>query len=146
MSQPITNILGLMIPIIAIVMGIGLAMVGLWFSYRLRRDVAQMHHAERLAAIEKGIELPPLPPEFYQQGRSGKFRNPSTNLRRGLILLAVGTGVALAMHGTNDDAWWWGLVPAAIGLAYLGIYAIEGRIPPGAPLPRSPDSDTRPPL
>ena len=119
--------LGVMIPIVAIVMGIGIGMLRLWLDYRNKRDLLQMHHAERMAAIEKGIELPPLPPQFFQDYPRG-VGDPTRNLRNGLILLFIGGAIFAALY-TDDglEAAWWGLVPAAIGAALLLYYALVGR-------------------
>ena len=55
-SNHASQILGVMIPIIAIVMGLGLGMLKIWTDYRKKREILQAHHAERMAAIEKGID------------------------------------------------------------------------------------------
>jgi len=38
----------------------------MWLDFRKKRELFQLHHAERMAAIEKGIDLPasndPRPP------------------------------------------------------------------------------------
>jgi hypothetical protein len=82
-----------------------------------------------MAAIEKGIEIPPLPPEFFRDFKR-RDRNPSVQFRRGLIWLLVGCAFMVAMHGTHDQDFWWGLIPAAVGLANLLSYAVERRRPP----------------
>ncbi len=126
MSIPI---IALMIPIVAIVMGIGIGMLRLWLDYRNKRDMFKMHHAERIAAIERGIELPPLPPQFFQdypypRGASDSIRY----LRNGLVLLLVGGAVFLALDEEGGlDAAWWGLVPAAVGAAFLLFYVVAAR-------------------
>lgn len=130
MDEPITAVLGVMIPIIAIVMGIGIGMLSLFLDYRKKRDMFAMHHKERLAAIEKGMEVPPLPPEFFQDGRRGGVRSPSDYLRRGLVLLFVGVAISVALYNTQRQAYLWGLVPAAVGVAQLLFYYLEGRKTP----------------
>ena len=124
----VTQILALSIPIVAIVMGIGLAMFGAWLGYRRQRELFQLHHAERMAAIEKGIELPPLPPEFFQSG-TPRPRPRSSNLRRGILLLFIGVAVSIAMYTGQHAAWRWGLIPVAIGLAYLLLHRLEASGP-----------------
>lgn len=52
-----------MVPITAIVMGIGIAMLGMWLDYRKKSEIYALHHKERMAAIEKGMDVPFLPPE-----------------------------------------------------------------------------------
>jgi Domain of unknown function (DUF6249) len=119
--------LGVMVPIVAIIMGIGIGMLRLWLDYRNRRDMFQMHHAERMAAIEKGIELPPLPPQFFQEYRRGA---PSStgSLASGLVLVFVGAAIYFALYSAaGPDIAPWGLVPAAIGAALLLYYALVGR-------------------
>ncbi len=120
-------VLGVMIPIVAIVMGIGIGMLGLWLNHRNKLKMFELHHVERMAAIEKGIELPPLPPEFFQDYRRG-FSEPTRDLRTGLILLLVGFAIFGALYQVaGSDVAWWGLVPASIGAAYLLFYAFVGR-------------------
>jgi hypothetical protein len=118
------GIVGMMVPICAIVMGIGLAMFVVWLRYRRRRELYQLHHAERMAAIEKGIDLPPLPPEFFQPDARWAGTGSST-LRRGMILLFLGIGVTIALLGTHEKSWWWGLVPTSIGMGYLLLHRLE---------------------
>jgi len=132
--------LALMIPIAAIVLGIGAGMLAIWVDYRKKREFFQLHHAERMAAIEKGIEVPPLPPEFFANYR--KQRTPEDALRHGLLWLFVGIAVTVALFSihTDDFPWEWGLVPTAAGIATLLYYAISRRAAresavtgPGAP-------------
>ena len=113
-------IIGALIPIIAIIMGIGIGMLGLYFDFRKKREIYQLHHAERMAAIEKGIELPPLPPEFFQ-GPRRREPSPSRHRRIGLILLLLGIAMVIAMRGEGGrhGDYLWGLVPVALGLAFL---------------------------
>jgi hypothetical protein len=120
--------MGMSIPIIAIVMGIGIAMLSVVLDYRKKREIFEMHHKERMAAIDKGMEVPPLPPEFFQDGR--RRCGPQSNLRRGLVLLFVGVAVTVAMSANDSRHALWGLVPAAVGVANLLVYFIEGRRAP----------------
>jgi hypothetical protein len=130
MDTPATEVIAVMIPIVAIVMGIGIGMLSLVLDYRKKRDMFAMHHKERLVAIEKGMEVPPLPPEFFQNGRRKYAHSPSDLLRRGLVLLLVGVAVSVALYGTHNRSYLWGLVPAAIGIAQLLAYFIEARKAP----------------
>jgi hypothetical protein len=125
MDSPITAIIGVMIPIVAIVMGIGIGMLSLFLDYRKKRDMFAMHHKERLAAIEKGMEVPPLPPEFFQDNR--RVRVLGDYLRRGLILLLVGVAITIALFDTTRRNYLWGLIPTAIGIANLAYYYFESR-------------------
>jgi hypothetical protein len=118
-EHDMTEVLAVMIPIIAIVMGIGLGMLALYFKHRQR----DMIHRERLAALEKGIEPPPLPEAFLEEKR---LVTPGTYLLKGLVWLFIGLGLVLALartdHGPDKT---WGLLPAGIGLAYLVFFYYE---------------------
>jgi hypothetical protein len=127
----LTDLFGMLVPISAIVMGIGLAMLAVWLRYQRQREMYQLYHAERMAAIEKGIDLPPLPPEFFQPA-ARQAGTGSANLRRGMILLFLGIAVTVALFGTHEKSWWWGLVPTAIGVAYLLVHRLE-RVGSGDP-------------
>jgi hypothetical protein len=128
----VVPILGVSIPIVAIVMGLGIGMLKLYLDYRKKRELIQTHHAERMAAIDKGIELPSLPPEFFQE-----YRRPpltvTSYLRRGLLWLLIGIAVTTALAATHNHNYWWGLVPAAVGVANLLTYFFASREkqPPG---------------
>ena len=91
----------------------------------------QLHHAERMAAIEKGIDLPPLPAEFFSSNRS-RDRSPTAYLRRGLMWTLIGAGVTVALWGTGEPEFWWGLVPIGVGVAFLLSYLVERNRKPGA--------------
>jgi hypothetical protein len=119
-------VLALVIPIVAIVFGIGVAMLGMWLDFRKKRELFQLHHAERMAAIEKGIDLPPLPPEFFQ-GERKQDKTPYTYFRRGVMWLLIGIAATTALWGTHDNDYWWGFVPVAVGLAYLITFLVERR-------------------
>lgn len=148
----VVPILGVMIPIIAIVLGLGLGMLKLWLDYRKKREILQAHHAERMAAIEKGIELPPLPPQFYGSETKSlpaevlreelKGRHVGlTYLRSGLIWLLVGIAISVALYTNHDggrsSAAWWGGIPIAFGLSKLLFYFIANRMNAGADAPGS---------
>lgn len=117
-----TDQIAVFIPIVAIVMGIGIGMLAIYFDYRKKQDMFALHHKERLAAIEKGMDVPPLPPEFFQDGRRSRPRTHGDFLRRGLVLLFVGVAVSAALYNKDRDNYLWGLVPAAVGVAQLLYY------------------------
>jgi|ERR1700676_402802 hypothetical protein len=129
-SHHMAQILALSIPIVAIVMGIGLAMLGLWFDYRKKKEMFELHHKERMAAIEKGVDVPPLPAEFFQITRRQGFNDPAILLRRGLILLLAGVALIFAASYSLKELSFWGLIPAAVGLAYLISYLVERKRSP----------------
>lgn len=112
--------------IVAILAGISapaaVLVVFLVLNYRKRRRLMELHHAERMAAIERGMELPPLPIELLEGSR-----RRSTSLLPGLVWFFVGIGVMIAMRATGESEGMIGLVPAGVGLAYLIYYFAEGR-------------------
>jgi hypothetical protein len=153
MSSFVHSLTGLMsavlIPAVAIVGGIAFAAYSMYLRVRSHREMLQMHHAERMAAIEKGIELPPLPPEilhdrYYAAGYRGGYRRRRGS---GLTLVLVGVAVSVAMWQVNGDRnFWWGLVIIAWGVGRLvGEYQDRAAAPPqsGNGGPVSPGSINR---
>ena len=129
------HILPLFIPIIAIVMGIGIGMLGLFLDYQKKTRMFELHHKERLLAIERGMEVPALPPEFFTSG--GKATSPRSNsLRWGMIWLGLGLALGVAMW-INDgpEQASWALLPVALGLAQIGFYFVDGKGKSSAALP-----------
>lgn len=125
MDSPITEVIAVMVPIVAIVMGVGIGMLSLFLDYRKKREMFAMHHKERMAAIDKGMEVPPLPAEFFQDSR--RVRTLGDYLRRGLILLLVGIAITIALYDTVRHNYLWGLLPTAVGIANLLYYYFESR-------------------
>ena len=126
------GIVGVFIPIIAIVSGIAVAIVGMIAQHRQRLQRADLRHRERLAAIEKGLELPPDPPDVDPRaGDDARF------LRHGLVLVAIGVTVTAAMMQLPDKdiPWLFGFIPAAIGIAYLLYFVIRLRLAASATRP-----------
>lgn len=123
------------IPIFGILFGIGgpVAVVVVWFTlnYYKRRKLMELHHAERMAAIERGMEIPPLPIELID-GRSVPKRR-RTALLPGLVwffiglALVIGTTVGTGAGGDDEIPLFAGLIPLGVGLAYLIYYFVEGR-------------------
>lgn len=115
------EILGVLIPIIGIVLGVVIAIVSIIASHRQKLQRNEARHKERLAAIEKGLDLPFDPVEAENGARSG-------GLRSGLVGLFVGVVLYFALDEVaGSDVALFGLIPAAIGLANLLFYFIEAR-------------------
>ena len=113
-----------LIPITAIIMGIGIAMLGLWTDHKRKSQVLEQTHRERMAAIEKGIELPPMPNTSLVDP-TPKSANPAKVLRAGVFMLSLGIVLcfALVQVGSREAALF-GLIPATIGLANLAYAAV----------------------
>lgn len=112
------------------VFGFSAVMIGI-IAYTRHRNQRLRHETIRLA-IEKGQ---PLPAEMLDPdvGRDPGFRD----FRRGLLLLAIGLGVALFLFFAPPDGapartWAVGFIPGLMGLAYLASYAVAQRQGRGA--------------
>jgi hypothetical protein len=120
--------MGELVAIVAIVFVIGiplsLPIVYLTLDYRKRRRLMELHHVERMAAIERGMELPPIPKELLEGMR---HRRRSTSLLPGLVWFFIGLAILIALQSISDEEAMIGLVPAGVGLAYLIYYFVEGR-------------------
>jgi len=116
------ELLAIFIPIVAIVMGIGIGMLAIYLDYRKRREMFSLYHQERMAAIEKGIELPPLPEAFF--AREDRRCSPHRNLLRGLVLLFVGLVLFVALLSVGKGpVSTYALIVAAVGVAFLIFYS-----------------------
>ena len=136
MHRIISEIGGDMIAIAAIVMGIGFAMFSLYLHSRRKREFLQMHHAERMAAIEKGIELPPVPPQFFQDTPVGLGGYAFCRRRSGVGTLLVGVAIMVALWEQGGNGYWWGLVVIAVGVGRI----IDGTFAARYDRPRAADS------
>jgi len=121
--------LALMIPILSIVLGIGVAMLAIYLGYRKRKEVFALHHQERMLAIEKGLEVPPLPEGLLEDGAAPY--NPKRHLLKGMVWLFVGLGGGVALWATVDAEGahysLFSLVFIGIGAAHLIYYFVEGK-------------------
>src|SRR5438045_1711231 len=124
MSQEILyTALSMLIPIAAVTIRLGALIVWIVVWYRRRKHEIDCRHKERMAAIEKGLELPPeLLPQPEQMPPRSRY------LLRGLIWLGV--GLAITFGGRNwlqapmgGSGW----IAVAVGAAYLIFYFVEGR-------------------
>lgn len=123
------HIIPFFIPIIAIVMGIGIGMMSLWLDYQKKIRLFELNHKERLFALERGIELPPLPADFFKSGsQKDEPGDPrASSLRWGLMWLLLGAALATAIGFNNSfEEASWALLPMAIGIAQLIYYKISG--------------------
>ena len=118
--------MGIAIVIVAL---IGFAGFRLWLKHQRR----VMIHRERLAAIEKGVELPPL----EQEVRRSNWNVQRILLLAGLIWISLGIGLFVVFstllahpqgpqeltnlpHGIQ----WVGIAPVMIGFSHLVVYLV----------------------
>ena len=117
------GVIGVFIPIVAIVMGIGIGMLAIWAEHKRKAQILEQNHRERMHAIEKGIELPPLPTNLVSQGNGPATSSPERALRAGIMMTLIGVLLFFAIDKVGaEDAALFGLIPAAIGVANL-VYA-----------------------
>jgi phosphatidylglycerophosphate synthase len=111
--------MALMIPILGIVLGVGIAIVAIIAAHREKQKRVELRHRERLAAIEKGIELAPDP-----EPDAGVKKTSS--LKSGLSGVFIGVLLYFALYRVvNEDVALFGLIPAALGIATLISYFVE---------------------
>jgi len=104
--------------ITGIVFACPVLVVAVVMIFRLRRQA--MLHKTLDAMIEKGV---PIPPELLAHEQP---RRPS-DLRRGIVLVATGFGVAAFLILDKDKAWGLGLIPLLIGIGYLIVWKLDQR-------------------
>jgi hypothetical protein len=97
------------------------AIVALVLSFRHRR--LKLAHESMRLMIEKGL---PVPAELITP--PSRVRPIQSDLRRGLVWLALGLGLAFALARLfaeeGASLWTLGLIPAFIGAAYLTSWAV----------------------
>ncbi len=91
----------------------------LYFKHADRQRRLEIIHAERLAAMDKGIPLPELPLDPVKLPRPPDPRAP---LVHGVVWTSLGIGAMIASwlfpRGTESAARWW---PLPLPLVLLGI-------------------------
>jgi hypothetical protein len=103
----------------------------LGFREWLRHQRRALIHQERLAAVEKGVEVPPLENEVHRRA----WNVQRILLLAGLIWMSLGVAAyvtlsALIASPANarleipPGIQWMGLAPAAIGLSHLVVYLV----------------------
>jgi hypothetical protein len=117
-------VIGVFIPIVAIVMGVGIGMIAIWSEHKRKPQLLEQNHRERMLAIDKGLELPPLPENVIGASNGPSTASAAKSLRSGVMLVLIGLvlWVAIDRVGGNDAALF-GLIPAAVGIANL-VYAL----------------------
>jgi hypothetical protein len=118
------DVVAVFIPIVAIIMSLSIPIVFAIIDYRRRRDIVESFHKERMAAIERGMEVPPLPDQVFDSVKRPR------HLLIGMVWLFIGLGSMVFFASIVADepgVKFLGLIPAGIGLAYLIYYFVEGR-------------------
>jgi len=112
MSADIPSV-GILIPLVSIVMGIGVAFWAIYWDYRTKH----MKYRERELMIEKGLTPPPMTPEKPPL-------TPEDCLRRGIIMVFLGVGLGIGyfilLRSWGPPAWLCGVGAAIVGLLGVG--------------------------
>ncbi|RPJ54890.1 MAG: hypothetical protein EHM23_27885 [Acidobacteria bacterium] len=110
-----------------------MALIGfIGFQQWLRHSRRTMIHRERLAALDKGLELPPL----EQEVQRGSWNVQRILLLAGLCWISLGFGAfmvlnALLAHPSElvkdipQGLQFIGVAPVGIGLSHLIVYLVE---------------------
>ena len=126
LAQNLTGLMGVMVPIVAIVLGIGVAFWSIYWDHQKKR----LQYQERQLMIEKGMTPPPMLPDEKRR------HTPEDCLRRGTILLFLGIGFAIGTavlaNFTNDEEFVGivgvtGAIVGSLGLGNLAYYFIATR-------------------
>src|SRR4029077_5208173 len=129
------DVLALLIPILSVTVSLGALIVWIVVWYRRRVHEIDCRHKERMAAIERGIDLPPEP---VPQPEQMPLR--SLYLRRGLIWLGIGLAITFGgrdwLRAPMGGSGW---IAVAVGAAYLVFYFMEARRT-AVPKPEAPAS------
>ena len=106
-----------------------IAIIGFVAFYQwLRHQRRVLIHRERLAALEKGVELPPLERETQRS----TWNAQQFLLLAGLIWISLGAATIVwlnaligpAVAEIPDGMQWIGLAPVGIGLSHLIVYFV----------------------
>ena len=124
----LTSVLGVMVPIVAIVGGIGLALANRYLKSK-----------ERMEMISRGMDVSALKDhdvaEAIAYGRHRRNRSP---LRGGLICLGAGMGLLVSyflchtvLRGSEDEntAVYFGVIAVFVGLALIVSHLLEKKAP-----------------
>jgi hypothetical protein len=111
---------GLLIPVCAILMPLGIAAVALNFAFKYQ----ERKHKTVVDLLEKGL---PVPRELLRSPR-----REGSGLMRALTLVGIGVGTSAflgAMFHFDHGLWAAGLIPLAIGVAQLIALKLEPQRP-----------------
>ena len=118
-QNAIATLLILSTPLAAVIGAIAISLVRVKGQQRL----AEMVQRERLAAIERGLDVSQLAPVPALTGRHAALRKAQGLTIGGLLTFALGAGLALTLLLLPDSeaktSWPIGLVPLFIGVALL---------------------------
>ena len=127
--EELVPLFGVMVPLSAIVLGIGLSFWQIYWNHQKR----QLQYRERQLMIEKGMTPPPV---LIDDER--KSYTPESSLRRGIVLVSLAIGLTAAAiflanaGGSNGTMRGIGVAAAIVGSLGVGnlvYYAVARRRP-----------------
>jgi hypothetical protein len=127
--EDLVPLFGILIPLSAIVLGIGLSFWQIYWNHQKR----QLQYRERQLMIEKGMTPPPILVEEERRSAS-----PEGSLRRGIVLMSLAIGLAAAAiflgssEGPGGAMRALGVAAAIVGSLGIGnlvYYAVARRKP-----------------
>lgn len=130
-------LIGLAIPVVALMVGGAIAICALYFRHRQQ----ELWHETARVALEKGQPIPPMPAPDHDETEASlepKSR-AGQDLRAGLILIAIGAGLWFFLGAMGGFLRYVGLIPGFIGIAltlFGAISLVLGR--PQGPRPPRP--------
>ena len=116
-----------------IVMALSAALIAfLYFKHKEKQRRLEVIHAERLAAMDKGIPLPELPIDLPKPAKP-RGEDTKAVLLLGIILSTFGVGAMLALTGIRDEENILWPLPLPIVMMGLGmvLYYMLARDRPG---------------
>ncbi|HWL64238.1 MAG TPA: DUF6249 domain-containing protein [Steroidobacteraceae bacterium] len=117
--------LGVFIPISAIVFGIGIGMLAIWVGHKRKSQLLEQLHRERMHALDKGLEPPPIPEHLVGNSEGSAPDSAAKAMRNGVMLVLIGAVLWIGIGQTGgEEAAWFGLIPAAVGVGNL-LYALS---------------------
>ena len=117
------EIIGVFIPIVAIVMGIGIGMLSIWTEHKRKAQLLEQYHKERIAALEKGLPLPELDRRLVALDET-EPPTAAKAYRNGIMMFLIGVVLFFALDNLlGDRLSLFGLIPAAVGVANL-VYGV----------------------
>ena len=108
--------------LLSLSIAIGGLVVGAFVIYLIskqEREAREMQHRERMAALEKGIDLP--------LAEIGTARHQNSPLSRALLVLASGIALWVPTRDMGPSAWMWGFWLGMLGIAMLAHWFLRGR-------------------
>jgi hypothetical protein len=118
-----------LIAVVAVVGAFSYFGVIMFMGIRAQIRARELLHAERQAALEKGLPLPEEPPAPTTPAGSSAKKPPAHALKMGIFWLFLGLGIILSLRIADPGSgrWAWGIIVVAVGLADLVYWFVRGK-------------------